>query len=170
MKRILIFLLLCAWMPAMAQRPSVREVFKAMPDSLLPYLTTNNRLDLIDFIDANMKSVVTNLLEGETQMTTLTDDSLSLQLNSLVVLDLCLEPVDTGMVVCLRKTYRISDRQEQTSEERYTLDWRPISKRTAQSTLLCRDEEINIHAKIVQQSVLGRLLESRYTFPLFHQE
>lgn len=142
MKQILIFLLACAWMPAMAQRPNVRDVFKAMPDSLLPYLTTNNRLDLIDFVDANMKSEITNLMEGKTQMTALTDDSLSLQLNELVVLDLCLEPVDTGTVVCLRKTYTISDQQKQTTEERFTLDWQSISKRTVQNTLLRRDEKL----------------------------
>lgn len=126
----------------MAQHPNVREVFKAMPDSLIPYLTTNNRLDLIDFVDANMKATVKNLLEGETQMTVLTDDSLSLLLNRTVVLDLCLEPVDTGTVICLRKTYSISDQQKQISEERFTLDWQSISKRTIQSTLLRRDEEI----------------------------
>ena len=126
----------------MAQRPNVRDAFKAMPDSLLPYLTTNDRLDLIDFIDANMKSEVANLLEGKTQMTALTDDSLSLQLNELVVLDLCLEPVDTGTVVCLRKTYTISDQQKQTTEERFTLDWQSISKRTVQNTLLRRDEKL----------------------------
>lgn len=126
----------------MAQRPNVRDVFKAMPDSLLPYLTTNNRLDLIDFVDANMKSEITNLMEGKTQMTALTDDSLSLQLNELVVLDLCLEPVDTGTVVCLRKTYTISDQQKQTTEERFTLDWQSISKRTVQNTLLRRDEKL----------------------------
>lgn len=142
MKRILTFLLLCASVPAMAQHPNVREVFKAMPDSLIPYLTTNNRLDLIDFVDANMKATVKNLLEGETQMTVLTDDSLSLLLNRTVVLDLCLEPVDTGTVICLRKTYSISDQQKQISEERFTLDWQSISKRTIQSTLLRRDEEI----------------------------
>lgn len=135
--------MLCTWMSAVAQRPNVREVFKAMPDSLIPYLTTNNRLDLIDFIDANMKSEVSNQLEGLTQMLVLTDDSLSLKLNDVVMLDLCLEPVDTGTVICLRKTYKVSDRQEQISEERFTLDWHSISRQTVQSTLLRRDEEIN---------------------------
>ena len=129
-------------MPAMAQRPNVRDAFKAMPDSLLPYLTTNDRLDLIDFIDANMKSEVANLLEGKTQMTALTDDSLSLRLNNTLVLDFCLEPVDTGTIVCLRKTYTIGDRQKQVVEERFTLDWQSISKRIVEDTLLRRDEEL----------------------------
>ena len=126
----------------MAQRHNVRDAFKAMPDSLLPYLTTNDRLDLIDFIDANMKSEVANLLEGKTQMTALTDDSLSLRLNNTLVLDLFLEPVDTGTVVCLRKTYTIGDRQKQVVEERFTLDWQSISKRIVEDTLLRRDEEL----------------------------
>ncbi|MBR6998224.1 MAG: DUF3256 family protein, partial [Prevotella sp.] len=40
------------------------DLFKAMPDSLMPYLTKNNRLDMIDFMEANMKAEITNQLEG----------------------------------------------------------------------------------------------------------
>ena len=77
MKRSLIIFLISQFSFLISPAQNVREVFKSMPDSLAPYLTTNNRLDMIDFMDAKMKSVVTNLLEGETEMLALTDDSLS---------------------------------------------------------------------------------------------
>lgn len=141
MKRSLIIFLISQFSFLISPAQNVREVFKSMPDSLAPYMTTNNRLDMIDFMDAKMKSVVTNLLEGETEMLALTDDSLSVQLNKSVLMDLWLEPVDTGRVVCMRKTYQV-DRLQQVVQERFSLQWQPISKKTIVSTLLRRDEEI----------------------------
>ena len=142
MKRGLIIFLISQFSFLISPAQNVREVFKSMPDSLAPYLTTNNRLDMIDFMDAKMKSVVTNLLEGETEMLALTDDSLSVRLNKSVLMDLWLEPVDTGRVVCMRKTYQVADRLQQVVDERFSLQWQPISKKTTVSTLLRRDEEI----------------------------
>ncbi len=142
MKRSLIIFLISQFSFLISPAQNVREVFKSMPDSLVPYLTTNNRLDMLDFMDAKMKSVVTNLLEGETEMLALTDDSLSVRLNKSVLMDLWLEPVDTGRVVCMRKTYQVADRLQQVVDERFSLQWQPISKKTTVSTLLRRDEEI----------------------------
>ena len=71
-----------------------------------------------------------------------TDDSLSVRLNKSVLMDLWLEPVDTGRVVCMRKTYQVADRLQQVVDERFSLQWQPISKKTTVSTLLRRDEEI----------------------------
>ena len=39
-----------------AQNLKMRDVFKQIPDSLVPYLSQNNRLDFIDFLDSNMKA------------------------------------------------------------------------------------------------------------------
>ena len=38
---------------ASAQEPTMRDVFRQMPDSLMPYLTQNDRLDFIDFIESD---------------------------------------------------------------------------------------------------------------------
>ena len=38
-----------------AQDLKMRDVFKQIPDSLVPYLSQNNRLDFIDFLDSNMR-------------------------------------------------------------------------------------------------------------------
>ncbi|MBQ8463762.1 MAG: DUF3256 family protein [Prevotella sp.] len=142
-KFLALLLSLLVVMSADAQKPlNIRDVFRTMPDSLAPYLTTNNRLDMMDFMDARMKSVVTNSLDGQTEMLALTDDSLSLRLNPCVLLDLWLVPVDTGRVVALRRTYQVSDRQHQVVEERFTPDWRPLSRLIGKSTLLRRDDDV----------------------------
>ena len=53
---------------------SVRDALKLMPDSLVPYLSLNNRLDMVDFMDAKMRAAVDNSLGGESEMTFLSDD------------------------------------------------------------------------------------------------
>ena len=40
-----------------------------MPDSVVPHMTKNNRLDMMDFMDAKMKAEVTNKLGGKSEMT-----------------------------------------------------------------------------------------------------
>lgn len=56
--------------------------YRSMPDSLCPLLTLNNRLDLCDYLAANMKAEVRNRLGGTTEMTKLTPTYAHLQLTS----------------------------------------------------------------------------------------
>ena len=88
----------------------MREVFLQMPDSIMPYLTENNRLDFLDFMDSGMKAEVRNELGGRSVMTALTDQNLSIQLSEVVRLDLWLFPVSQEVdscrqVVCMITTY-----------------------------------------------------------------
>ena len=55
MRSLLFALLLTLANGAFAQT-KMSEALKSMPDSLMPYLTHNNRLDCIDFREANMKA------------------------------------------------------------------------------------------------------------------
>ena len=75
---ILSLLLTCA---AEAQ-VKMRDVIKQMPDTLVPYLNLNARLDFIDFKDSGMKAEVSNELGGKSQLTELTDDYASFTLNA----------------------------------------------------------------------------------------
>ena len=78
---------------------TLRDVFRQMPDSLMPTLTQNNRLDFLDFLDAGMKAEVKNRLGGTSVMMTLTADSLSLQVSPALRVDMLLlplaEPIDS---------------------------------------------------------------------------
>lgn len=122
-------------------------LFKAMPDSLLPYLTTNNRLDMIDFMEAKMKAEVTNLLEGKSEMTALTSDSLSIRMNNVLRIDMKVvsvpEPVDSStQVIRVVRTYQLNDKQSERVVDVYSTSWRRLSSVVEQSTLLRRDEEL----------------------------
>ena len=76
MKRQL--LLIIALLPvalASAQVP-MRDIFAAMPDSVLPLVTKNDRLDCIDFIENHMEAKVRNRMGAFVQLDTLTADYL----------------------------------------------------------------------------------------------
>lgn len=112
-----------------AQSPTAKEVFKAMPDSLLPYLSQNNRLDFIDFMESNMEAKVTNALNGKSEMTALSDRYLCLQLNEASRLQLRLLPVNTPVdsmnyIVCMVRTYGVEAQSSVVSF--YSCLWRQL--------------------------------------------
>ena len=142
MKRGLIIFLISQFSFLMSPAQNVRELFKTMPDSLAPYLTVNNRLDMMDFVDAGMKAIVTNQLGGDTEMTFLSDDSLSVKMNSAFLLDLKIQKQDTTTVVCLKRTYLTQKGQYEVVSQTFTSYWHPLSKPVVESTLSRRDDEL----------------------------
>ena len=116
-----------------AQEPTLRDVFRQIPDSLMPSLSVNSRLDFIDFMDANMKAAVRNQLGGMSEMTALTDDSLSIRMSDALRIDMLLltldEPVDTiRQVVALAETFLTDSVYGETNVKLYTPDWQLITK------------------------------------------
>ena len=138
-----------------AQTPTIGELFKQMPDSLMPYLTKNNRLDMMDFMDAHMKAEVTNQLDGKSEMTALTADSLTIQMSDALQVDMklvagndsrvasMLQEGYDSLVVCVQNTYKISERQIEKTIRLFSTTWRPLSlPQTVCSTLLKRDDDL----------------------------
>ena len=144
MRRIIVLLLVFSPLWALAQTDSltIRQVFNTMPDSLTAYLTTNNKLDMIDFMDAKMKATVNNKLGGESQMLYLSDDSLCVKMSAALQMELWLERTDTAAVVVLKRTYQMTGCQKEVLVNRFTSSWHPIGDAIVQSTLLRRDDEV----------------------------
>ena len=118
---------------ASAQDLMIRDVFKQMPDSLMPYLTANDRLDFIDFMDSNMKAEVTNLTGGTSEMTALTGDSLSIRMSDALRVDMMLlnldEPMDSiQQVIVFVETFLTDTIYGESVSKVYTVDWQPITK------------------------------------------
>ena len=116
-----------------AQEPTLRDVFRQIPDSLMPSLSVNNRLDFIDFMDSNMKASVRNRFDGISEMTALTDDSLSIRMSSALRVDMLLlrldAPVDTIQdVVVFAETFLTDSIYGETVVKFYTPDWQQITK------------------------------------------
>lgn len=118
---------------ASAQDLTIRDVFKQMPDSLMPYLTANNRLDFIDFIDSDMKAEVANMTGGTSEMTALTADSLSIRMSDALRVDMLLlnldEPVDSiRQVIVFVETFLADSVYGESVCKTYSVDWQPVTK------------------------------------------
>lgn len=104
MKRLIFTLCLFAVL-AVASAQEARTLFIQMPDSILPLLTPVNRADCVDFLDSQMRAVVTNRLGGKSEMTALTPDYLRLQMTTKSIWQMRLFPLtDSTKVVCTIST------------------------------------------------------------------
>jgi hypothetical protein len=116
-----------------AQELTLRDVFRQMPDSLMPSLSVNNRLDFIDFMESNMKAAVRNRFDGISEMTALTDDSLSIRMSDALRVDMLLLRLDTSVdtiqdVVVFAETFLTDSIYGETVVKFYTPDWQLITK------------------------------------------
>jgi len=128
MKRNLLILIafhlsvLSSW----GQEVKMRDVFAGMPDSILPLITKNNRLDCIDFIENNMPAQVKNKVDESIELTALTENYLKLRMSSVSDAEMKLLTMgDTAQVICLVKTYAgpIKD----SSIRFYSMDWNALN-------------------------------------------
>lgn len=103
----------------------MRQWLAAMPDSVMPLLTKNDRLDFIDFYDALMDAVVTNRLDGKSRMEMLTDDFLQISYTHSTDITMKLLPVnDSTDILCMVTTAKAA-----TSDSRIAFfdnEWGPL--------------------------------------------
>jgi len=118
----------------------MRDVFKLLPDTIAPYLSQNNRLDCIDFIDSNMKAEVHNSLGGKSELLALTDKYALVKLSDALLVEMRLldttQEVDgSRQIVCVVQTFGTDVRESVVSF--YTPEWRRLS---TDDYLLCPDD------------------------------
>ena len=103
MRKILLIIWCFCTLSVVAQ--DMKSVFIAMPDSIVPLLTQVNKEDCVDFLDSNMKAVVTNRFGKKAELKVLTDDYALMQTSSVGTLELKLLPInDSIRVICMVKT------------------------------------------------------------------
>lgn len=84
-----IFTVLCALVVALAvQAKSLRELWVSMPDSLVPVLTQNMRVEFTELQDMKVKAEVTTSLGDTSVMDTLTNDFMQIRLSRVCTLQL----------------------------------------------------------------------------------
>ena len=112
MNRIVLSILLLVGSLSLAAT-DIKDVFTAMPDSVLPTLSRNNRLDMIDFVLSGMKAEVNDVFDEKSTLDTLTADYLHITLSEAVKVEMKLLPSSrqladsTDHVVCVVMTYGI---------------------------------------------------------------
>ena len=130
-KTLFLITILLSALVVKAQTTTIKEVFKAMPDSLMPYLSQNNKLDFIDFMESNMEAKVTNSLNGTSRMDQMNDQFLSLTLNEASKVQMRLlpvsEPVDSmRQIICVVRT--LGTKGQESTVSFYSCSWRPLEQ------------------------------------------
>ena len=122
MRKILLlsFLFLVA-VPSIAQ-VRMKDVFAQLPDSVLPLMTRNNRLDCIDFIENNMNARVKNRFNDQVVLEALTSDYLSIRTSESSFVEMKLMPQGNDTLICVNRTYL--GPVEDSDVRLYSLDWR----------------------------------------------
>lgn len=116
---------------AEAQLPLMRDVFRQMPDTLLSTISRNNRLDMVDFVESCMKAVVTDRLDGQCVMDTLTADYARISMGGSLSVELKILPPTMQLpdsstcIVCLVKTF--GSQTKESSVDFFTGKWHPLS-------------------------------------------
>lgn len=125
MKKIfLLSVLYCVSASVFAQL-RMREVFAHLPDSVLPLMTKNNRLDCIDFIENNMEARVKNRFDDQVVLEVLTDDYLSIRVSEGSFIEMKLIPNANDTLIYVNRTY--FGPAEDSEVKMYDISWNFIA-------------------------------------------
>lgn len=113
-------------------KPQMRDVFAAMPDSLLPAVSKNNRLDCIDFIENALEAKVRNAFDDYVALEALTPDYARFRTSAASLMELKLLPLtDSTSVLCVVTTAQVGEEGSPQSLEDSNVsflrpDWSPL--------------------------------------------
>ena len=107
-----------------------------------------------------MKAEVTNDLGGKSIMTSLADDSLTIQMNEACIVDLLLltaaQPVDScAQVIVLVRTVGLPNHAQESEVEYYSVKWRRLEQKPA----LLSDDQKRLDEHIKESNILKILQE-----------
>ncbi|MBO7114796.1 MAG: DUF3256 family protein, partial [Bacteroidaceae bacterium] len=124
-KRILTVLIAVIMTCGAAQADDLRTLFINMPDSIMPTLTKSERMDFMDYLDSGMKARVRNKLGGESEMTALSDRSLTVRTSQAGRIEMVLFPRKKGVnLICIIKT--VTARYDDSRITFYDENWMPL--------------------------------------------
>ena len=124
MRKILLLSVLFLVSASSSAQLKMRDVFAQLPDSVLPLMTLNNRLDCIDFIENNMEARVKNKFNDQVVLEVLTDDYLSIRTSEGSAVEMKLVPQAGDTLICVNRTY--FGPAEDSEIRLYDIDWQLV--------------------------------------------
>lgn len=114
MKQLLSFILLFIAIMNNLSAKSMKDLWLTMPDSIIPYLSINERLQLIDYNNLYVKATITNKLHGGCRMDTLTSNYMHVHLTPSSSIEMRLLPyAKSDSILCMVKTYGEESKESQ---------------------------------------------------------
>lgn len=105
---------------------TMKDVWKEMPDSILPIMNSSIRSDIVDNDnnDEN-KEKIKNLLEGEVKLVSINDKFIDVKLSEKSGVQLLLLKKDTGTdLICMNRYY--GNPAAESDVDFYTIDWTTV--------------------------------------------
>ncbi len=130
MRKILILIaILCVQININAQEPtSAKNLLRQMPESVIPVLTHNNVLDMLDFTGVGQKAEVTNRLNGKSEMTELSESSAAIKLSSTTRVNIHLMTrADNETMIYVINTTETADSLRDSEVKVYDSKWHPAA-------------------------------------------
>lgn len=125
MKKLIVLLVAIA-LSAQVSAKSLRDLWLCMPDSLMPVLDKNLRLEFVDLKDMGVKAEVRNLLGEDCSMDTLTADYMLLTVSkSSSCVMLLLPKSDGDSLLCVVRTF--SGLEKESEIRFYDQQWGEIN-------------------------------------------
>ncbi len=125
MKRIIIYIFALAAGTVSAGAQTMEKLFSSMPDSIVPVMSKNNRLDCIDFYKSNMKSNVQNLFGGKSSISEMTDDYMKLAPTASSLTEIKILST-TGGDKLIMVAYTFASPGKETAMAFYTTQWQRL--------------------------------------------
>lgn len=108
------FVLLVFVVAFAAQAKSLRELWVSMPDSLVPVLSQNMRVEFVELQDMKVKAEVTTLLGDTSVLDTLTNDFMQVRLNRVCTLQMKVLPqTDGDSIICMVRTLAAPEKESE---------------------------------------------------------
>ena len=122
MKKILLFSAFLFVAVSSVAQVRMRDVFAQLPDSILPLMTRNNRLDCIDFIENGMEARVKNKFNDQVVLEALTEDFLLIRTSESSNVEMKLMPLGSDTLICVNRIY--FGPTEDSDVRLYDINWR----------------------------------------------
>ncbi len=140
MRQLLSFILLFIVIINNLSAKSMKDLWLTMPDSIIPYLSANERLQFIDYNNLHVQATVTNKLHGKCRIDTLTSNYVHVSLTPISSMEMRLLPyANNDSILCVVKTYGEESKESQIYF--YDQDWTLLPIKIAQIAAPIADGE-----------------------------
>lgn len=124
-RNILMFLAMAIANCAIAQFTATNAFINA-PASIIPLLQRSTRLDMVDYFNSGSTTTSTNLLNGKSKITSLSDESITVSLSEASSLQMAILPMKTDSIIMVIETVAMP--AHDSVVKFYNRQWTPIEE------------------------------------------
>ena len=123
--KILIALIMMVSIFCQCMAADVVDLFVKAPRSVLPLLDPSTRMDMVDYYRSGMSTASSNIMDGHSRVTQLSDSSLTISVSDASMLQMVLLPLDKkhDVLCCI---FTLKTPQPDSWVEFYSTDWKKL--------------------------------------------